>query len=135
MGRCYPMDSDNSAVHITRKEQTMRTIDADALIESIKRQCNFCRLTADDELIQQFIDVLEKGFIEEVDNAPTIEPIEWIPCSERLPEKYGEYLITATYIDKPYVTTDEYFSYGWDDWEEVTAWAERPKPWKRKNDE
>lgn len=68
------------------------------------------------------------GTLEEV---PTIEPIEWIPCSERLPEKHGEYLITTTYLDEPYVTTDEYFSYGWDDWgRDVVAWAERPKPWK-----
>lgn len=73
------------------------------------------------------------GTLEEV---PTVEPIEWIPCSERLPEKYGEYLITTTYLDKPYVTTDEYFSYGWDDWgRDVVAWAETPKPWKGKKDE
>ena len=67
---------------------------------------------------------------------PSAEPIEWIPCSERLPEKYGEYLITTTYLDEPYVTTDEYFSYGWDDWgRDVVAWAERPKPWKGADDE
>lgn len=71
-----------------------------------------------------------------LDALPTVEPIEWIPCSERLPEKYGEYLITTTYLDEPYVTTDEYFSYGWDDWgRDVVAWAERPKPWRGENDE
>lgn len=74
--------------------------------------------------------------IEKLKEVPTVEPIEWIPCSERLPEKYGEYLITTTYLDEPYVTTDEYFSYGWDDWgRDVVAWAETPKPWKGKNDE
>lgn len=112
----------------------MRLIDADALIESIKRQCGICKLMPDEEIRQTAI-VMEKGLIEEVNNAPTVEPIEWIPCSERLPEKYGEYLVTAIYIDKPYVTTDEYFSYGWDDWEEVIAWAERPKPWKGADDD
>lgn len=112
----------------------MRLIDADALIESIKRQCGICKLMPDEEIRQTAI-VMEKGLIEEVNNAPTVEPIEWIPCSERLPEKYGEYLVTATYIDEPYVTTDDYYSYGWDDWEEVTAWAEKPKPWKGKKDE
>lgn len=107
----------------------MRLIDADALIESIKRQCGICKLMPDEEIRQTAI-VMEKGLIEEVNNAPTVEPIEWIPCSERLPEKYGEYLITTTYLNEPYVTTDEYFSYGWDDWgRDVVAWAERPKPW------
>lgn len=107
----------------------MRLIDADALIESIKRQCAFCRLMPDKE-IQQFADVMKKGLVEEVNNAPTVEPIEWIPCSERLPKEQGEYLITATYLGEPYVTTDDYFSYGWDDWDGVIAWAERPKPWE-----
>lgn len=51
----------------------MRPIDADALIENIKRQCDFCRLLPDDE-IRQLADVIEKGFIEEINNAPTIEP-------------------------------------------------------------
>ena len=113
----------------------MRTIDADVLIESIKRQCGFCKLMPDEEIRQMAV-IMEKGLIEEVNNAPTVDPIEWIPCSERLPEKYGEYLITTTYLDEPYVTTDEYFSYGWDDWgRDVVAWAETPKPWKGKKDE
>ena len=29
MGRCHPMDSDNSAVHIARKEQTMKCVDCE----------------------------------------------------------------------------------------------------------
>ena len=30
-----------------------------------------------------------------IDEQPTIEPEQrWIPCSERLPEEYGEYLVT-----------------------------------------
>ena len=29
-----------------------------------------------------------------IDEQPTIEPEQrWIPCSERLPEEYGEYLV------------------------------------------
>ena len=72
MGRCYPMDSDNSAVHIARKGQTMRRIDADTLIESIKRQCGFCKLMPDEE-IRQLAVIMEKGLIEEVNNAPTVD--------------------------------------------------------------
>lgn len=34
--------------------------------------------------------------VEEVKRMPTIEPEpKWIPCSERLPEEYGNYLITT----------------------------------------
>lgn len=35
MGRCHPMDSDNSAVHIARKEQTMSEI-AELFAELLK---------------------------------------------------------------------------------------------------
>ena len=111
----------------------MRLIDADALTDRMYHDA--FETDTDMQKWDSGCWIRYKMFENAIDEAPTIEPIEWIPCSERLPEKYGEYLITATYIDKPYVTTDEYFSYGWDDWEEVTAWAERPKPWKGKNDE
>lgn len=61
----------------------MRTIDADALIESIKRQCGICKLMPDEE-IRELAVVMEKGLIEEVNNAPTVEPKrgEWIDISE-----------------------------------------------------
>ena len=102
----------------------MRIIDADALIKRLA----YC-------VEQGMGATIAFTFMHMIDEAPTIEPIEWVPCSERLPKEYGEYLITTTYLGKPYVTTDEYFSYGWDDWEEVIAWAERPKPWKGADDE
>ena len=51
---------------------------------------------------------------------------QWIPCSERLPEKDGEYLTT---------TEDglcDVESYGDGEWfyDDVVAWAPLPKPWK-----
>ena len=66
----------------------MRIIDADALIESIKRQCDFCRLMPDEE-VRQLADLMEKGLVEEVNNAPTIKPIEWISSNNR-PLNYEE---------------------------------------------
>lgn len=59
--------------------------------------------------------------------------IEWIPVTERQPGKSGHYLVTL--IDdnngEPWVSADDYFVYGWDDFgDEVVAWAEPPEPWK-----
>lgn len=51
----------------------MRLIDADVLIESIKRQCGICKLMPDEEIRQMAV-IMEKGLIEVVNNAPTVEP-------------------------------------------------------------
>lgn len=32
--------------------------------------------------------------LDAIDNMPTVEQIRWIPCSERLPDKKGYYLVT-----------------------------------------
>lgn len=61
---------------------------------------------------------------------PTIEPQQWIPCSERLPEKVGDYLVTtyngqiARYI---YMDTDSSKEY----WVRcVIAWMPLPNPYR-----
>ena len=48
----------------------MRLIDADALKASIVRQCDDCRKLGLDEIAE----AIQKGFLQEIDNAPTIEP-------------------------------------------------------------
>ena len=81
---------------------------------------------------------------------------KWIPCSERLPEEYGEYLITWTGLlgansterTKPLIGIAEYEIYepenyeGWitTDYEfrhyhdiKVLAWQELPEPFKEDN--
>ena len=86
-----------------------------------------------------------------IDRAPTIEP-QWIPCSERLPEEYGEYLVTWTTSQskRPLIAicegeeTLEYdhernrFKFEWllDDYikvypnAKVIAWMPLPEPYK-----
>ena len=49
-----------------------RCIDADALKESIKKQANICRVLGNEE-ITMYADVMEKGFLQEIDNAPTVD--------------------------------------------------------------
>lgn len=57
--------------------------------------------------------------------------IDWVPCSERLPEESGHYLITALWNNERIVTSDDFFSYGWDDWgRDVIAWAELPEAYE-----
>jgi hypothetical protein len=120
----------------------MRLIDADALLEAMKT------------------DVMGglnyRHFIEE---APTIEPMEWIPCNKRMPEEY-EWVGTkkfGTTISDPVMITFESNGerfvkmmrlqngepgranaramdvvYG--EWK-MLAWAPSPKPWKGADDE
>lgn len=70
---------------------------------------------------------------------------QWIPCSERLPEQDGEYLVTV-YCTKNAIWVDnfEYFktSDGWVassdaiDWNGyVTAWMPLPQPWEGDSNE
>jgi hypothetical protein len=76
----------------------------------------------------------------------------WIPCSERLPEEYGEFLVTMTEkakakdlgfdIDETYIRKMRYNSNGWQlprhipSWineavkDEVLAWMPLPEPYR-----
>ena len=61
----------------------MRLIDADALMEK----------AWDADTRVGYVQVVDVG---DIKDAPTVEPEpHWIPCSERLPEKYGNYLVTT----------------------------------------
>ena len=67
-------------------------------------------------------------------------PQEWIPCSERLPEKAGHYLcsfkkanrIDSIYVDLAYWTGGRWYGYLAN---EINAWMPLPKPWKGADDE
>ena len=66
---------------------------------------------------------------------------QWIPCSERLPEKDGEYLVTMLYFGEKTVALDWFSHYETDDedngkplwvygYDNVIAWMPRPEAWK-----
>ena len=67
-------------------------------------------------------------------------PQEWIPCSERLPEKEGHYMcsfkkanrIDSIYVDLAYWTGGRWYGYLAN---EINAWMPLPKPWKGADDE
>lgn len=68
-----------------------------------------------------------KLFVEKLEQEP-----KWIPVSERLPET-GTYCLVC--CKDGFISTDNYFCYGWDDWEDdVVAWMPLPSPWKGDKD-
>ena len=116
----------------------MRLIDADELIEHLKRDPLF-------PLVEQY------GLTGVIETRPTIDPVKhgrWIPCKERLPEIGDTYIVTGIQKD-PHEKEWHYFvdvasNYGdyiddyWDtfnDWIEgqethIVAWMRLPEPYK-----
>ena len=93
-----------------------------------------------------------------MDDCPLIEvKPQWIPCSERLPDKYGMYLVTMTEkakaedfgfdVDEIEVNKMRYNSNGWNlprhipAWinnvitDEVLAWMPLPEPYREEGDQ
>ena len=84
-------------------------------------------------------------FISAIRELPSADrPQEWIPCSDRLPEKEGIYLITATNyifdteeiaVGTCYFNTEYGFSNNTNTRRKILAWMPLPKPWKGADDE
>lgn len=60
---------------------------------------------------------------------------DWIPCSKRLPDKEGEYIVTDDAGGMATVTTDEFEHYTngepmWLFGQHITAWMPFPEPYK-----
>lgn len=67
------------------------------------------------------------AFKHDVFDAPTIEPQQWIPVTERLPEENGDYLVTGRQGAVNKRRYDDGHWYG--NWA-VVAWMPLPEPWK-----
>ena len=79
-----------------------------------------------------------------IKNMPTIEPEQrWIPCSERLPEESGQYIITVKYVhvdgyEDLYAEHGEWDGDRWDmfclghcgEVDGIIAWMPLPEPYK-----
>ena len=86
-----------------------RLIDSDEVIASVKSQVALCRLFShadglmhEDDLMAEIIDMLEKCFIQEIDNARTVYAVptvfirSWLPentCDPELGSHLAEALI------------------------------------------
>ena len=68
----------------------MKLIDADAYLDSIKPR------GISDELWKECKEYKSITAFPAIEISPVIDPQPyWVPCSERLPEEYGNYLITT----------------------------------------
>ena len=70
---------------------------------------------------------IHSGAFPEVDAIP----FKWTPCSERLPEEVGTYLVTVNFHGRIYVCMDNFLPSGWElmGWTRL-AWAKMPQPYK-----
>lgn len=71
---------------------------------------------------------------EEIEDLPSAQP-RWIPCSERLPEFEGKYLVTDEAGGITDILVDDFFQYddgtwGWMYSQNVIAWMPLPEPYK-----
>ena len=91
----------------------MRLIDADALIDKTDDRYSLGEIGRRER--DDIVDALEF--------APTVEPMRWIPCSERLPEELEE--VNVTWVnhkpepyydfvkDKPFTASAVYYKGDW----------------------
>lgn len=65
-------------------------------------------------------------------SVPSAQPEQqWIPCSERLPEKKQTVLVTVADEVQSYTTDDDWTGTGfWAYGKNVSAWMPYPEPWK-----
>ena len=105
-------------------EYLIRPSDAiNAAIEAMDKHCNG---------YNSFRDMRIRKAIEGVPSAG--RPQEWIPCSERLPEKDGFYLVTITDGEQIAVCKMPFVEFEWkDNWfdDEVIAWMPLPSAYQR----
>ena len=95
-----------------------------------------------------------EDMVHAIKHLPSVQ--QWIPCSERLPEEYGEFLVTMTEkakakdlgfdIDETYIRKMRYNSNGWQlprhipSWineavkDEVLAWMPLPEPYQEEGE-
>ena len=80
------------------------------------------------------------AFKHDVADAPTIDPVKWIPVAERLPEEEVQVLVTddagglATIdVDGGYFD-EEYGRFEWFHSQNVTAWMPLPEPYAERRE-
>lgn len=84
-------------------------------------------------------------YAEQIKSLPSAQPEpQWIPCSERLPEENGQYLITVKYkhvndsYEDVYAEHGEWYDGRWDifcfghcgEVEDIIAWVPLPAPYR-----
>ena len=75
----------------------MRLINADALEKTLRDwiRDHWTEAFTGDDAGSEFADMIERA--ETIDIGKGDKIMEWIPCTERLPEKSGQYLVTRKF--------------------------------------
>lgn len=113
----------------------MRLIDADALEELFRETIS--HIAKNPKMLGKLEHMVRASVmvIEMINDAPTIKPQEWIPCSKRLPEEGVEVLGTDDHGCIRHVVKDKCRLYEFSTYEEmmhinIVAWMPLPEPWK-----
>jgi hypothetical protein len=65
-----------------------------------------------------------------------LEQTRWIPCSERLPEEVGVYLVSMNRLGYPRREVDGFVCGRWERFgSDVIAWCEIPQPYKAESED
>jgi len=113
-----------------------RLIDADALIKFIE---NRYKITWKDDYEGGIKDACT-DIIEEINKMPTIEPQQWIPVTERLPEENGLYIVTeigrwvAPVETRYFNVREESGFWSGHPGDKVLAWMPLPTPYRKDGD-
>ena len=69
-------------------------------------------------------------FVDDIEKIPSAQ--QWIPCSERLPERQTSVLVTDyDAVEMAYINGDgKWMDYFGDKLKAVTAWMPLPEPWR-----
>lgn len=115
----------------------MRLIDADAFKEYMRKALEETRGCYPDK--GEWAEAVTEQFCKDIDDQPTVEPEpHWIPCSEKLPEKCGVYLVSGSNWVWLCELVQIMTVYGWANDARnpvVTAWMPLPEPYKENKDE
>ena len=112
-------------------------IDRQAAIDALVAEAR----TVDSHYLESERIIHESDAVEVISMLPSAQSKtgRWIPCSERLPEEFGEYLVTKKAIGwncEEYNSNDiAYFdNEGFHKADKVIAWMPLPEPWKGEED-
>ena len=67
--------------------------------------------------------------IKAIENMPSAQ--QWIPCSERLPEEPGRYMVTDKYGDVRFAMYSTKIPMWWGGANQPTAWMPLPAPYRK----
>lgn len=124
----FDKDCKQNAIDLLRKAPTAQ-----------QEQVCVANVTLTDEQVKEVVEKAKNAVISVIE----LEP-HWIPCSERLPEENGQYLITIKYkhvndsYEDVYAEHGEWLDGKWDmfcfghcgEVEDIIAWMPLPEPYK-----